>query len=225
MKKIFGIFVILLLFCGIMFFAVSCKNDDDDTPKLSGTEISSKSMTLDGDTLSISLPNANEIFSFLDDITVAKGASYIVATDINCSNTIASKTVELEIGDNIFYILVTNSDNMKLYTVNVRRVAYYTVSFDTQGGTSIEPQTVEVGCLAEKPIDPTAELLGYVFTGWNFDFSTPITSDITVKAKFDIDNKMKNFKFTSTASTCDITGINDKTVTEIIIPDYVTSIG
>ena len=208
-----------------MFFAVSCKNDDDDTPKLSGTEISSKSMTLDGDTLSISLPNANEIFSFLDDITVAKGASYIVATDINCSNTIASKTVELEIGDNIFYILVTNSDNMKLYTVNVRRVAYYTVSFDTQGGTSIEPQTVEVGCLAEKPIDPTAELLGYVFTGWNFDFSTPITSDITVKAKFDIDNKMKNFKFTSTASTCDITGINDKTVTEIIIPDYVTSIG
>ena len=38
-------------------------------------------------------------------------------------------------------------------------------------------------------------------------------------------DEMKNFKFTSTATSCEITGLYDKTVTELVIPDYVTSIG
>lgn len=61
----------------------------------------------------------------------------------------------------------------------------HTVTFDSAGGSPVEPQTVADGASA---IDPgTPERDGYKFTGWlldgePFDFSTPITGDITLVA-------------------------------------------
>lgn len=68
---------------------------------------------------------------------------------------------------------------------------YVTVSFDTDGGTAIPDQTVRSGATAEEPADPTKT--GYDFKGWYkedtfttaFDFSTAITADTTVYAKFE----------------------------------------
>ena len=61
----------------------------------------------------------------------------------------------------------------------------FTVTFDSNGGTSVEAQTVEKDGTATKPTDPTRE--GYIFAGWElngeeFDFATAITSDITLEA-------------------------------------------
>ena len=67
----------------------------------------------------------------------------------------------------------------------------YTVTFDSNGhGTAPTSQTVESGKMATKPADPTAS--GWSFGGWYkeaactnaFDFSTPITGDITLYAKW-----------------------------------------
>lgn len=68
---------------------------------------------------------------------------------------------------------------------------YYTVSFDTDGGTAIADQSVRSGNKAEKPADPTKS--GYVFANWYeedtfttlFDFDSAIVADTTVYAKFD----------------------------------------
>ena len=59
----------------------------------------------------------------------------------------------------------------------------YTVSF-SDGAAA---QTVETGCLATKP---TVSKEGYYFLGWydgdtKFDFSTPITSDVSLTAKWE----------------------------------------
>jgi len=67
---------------------------------------------------------------------------------------------------------------------------YHTVSFDTDGGTAIADQSVRDGQTATKPADPTKS--GYTFDGWyqedtfttEFDFTTPITADTTIYAKF-----------------------------------------
>ena len=67
---------------------------------------------------------------------------------------------------------------------------YVTVSFDTDGGTSIPDQSVRSGATAEQPADPTKA--GYTFKGWYkedtfttaFDFTDAITADTTVYAKF-----------------------------------------
>ena len=64
---------------------------------------------------------------------------------------------------------------------------YYTVNFDSDGGSFITAQTVESGKTAVEPRSPTKS--GYTFDDWYkdssvFDFSTPITSDLTLKAKW-----------------------------------------
>lgn len=66
---------------------------------------------------------------------------------------------------------------------------HFSVTFDSQGGTSIQQQTILSGSLAIAPASPTRE--GYVFEYWfsvdennSFDFSTPIIDNITLKAKW-----------------------------------------
>ena len=75
---------------------------------LQGTDMKSTLLTVGDETLTASLPNTTETFSFLKDIVVAKNAEYIVARDIFCESVISSKTVPLEPGDNTYYILITN---------------------------------------------------------------------------------------------------------------------
>ena len=150
---------------------------------LKGVDICSNTMTLEGSVLSVSVSNDTEIFSFLEDIVVSSKATYVVATNVACTDKIDSKTGELEIGDNRFYILVTNGRDMKLYTVNVRRRPMYTVSFNANGGTAVHSQTVEEGSLATEPITTRA---GYTFIGWEYDFATSIVADTVIKAKWTV---------------------------------------
>ena len=61
----------------------------------------------------------------------------------------------------------------------------YTVTFDTDGGNVIEPIKVQPGDLIGRPADPVKE--GYTFAYWEyndeeFDFTTPINSNLTLKA-------------------------------------------
>ena len=142
----------------------------------------SKIMTLSGTALSAKLSNTTDEFSFINDITVPYGASYVIATDPSCTQTIPSKTVTLGTGDNTFFILVTNADKTKLYTVTIRRLPLYSVAFKSDAETSAAIQTIEEGSLAEIPADPAKA--GYTFAGWDFDFSTPITCDKTINAKW-----------------------------------------
>jgi len=89
---------------------------------------------------------------------------------------------------------VLNGPNDTRYwpiTFKTSAVVEYTVTFDVGAhGTAPAPQTVEDGETANEPAAPTAE--GWVFGGWYteaactnaFDFSTPITADITLFAKW-----------------------------------------
>ncbi|GEM_PF-4157507 len=64
----------------------------------------------------------------------------------------------------------------------------FTISFDSDGGSNVVSQKVEEGQLAQTPRNP--EKTGYAFIGWYkddtpFDFSEPITSRITLTAKWE----------------------------------------
>ena len=61
----------------------------------------------------------------------------------------------------------------------------HTVAFDSNGGTQVPNQTVTDGQTASEPAAPTRS--GYDFEGWylgdeKYDFSTPVTSSITLTA-------------------------------------------
>ena len=76
--------------------------------------------------------------------------------------------------------------------------------------------------------------LGYVFNGWYVDgelvsteseYSHEILRDVVITADYSIAEEMYIFDFVSTETTCEIIGIKDRTVKEVIIPECVTSIG
>lgn len=69
--------------------------------------------------------------------------------------------------------------------------AVHTVTFDSNGGSTVETQTVQDGEKATKPADPVRD--GFIFKGWYidsqcktpYDFSAPVTSNQMVYAKWD----------------------------------------
>ena len=63
----------------------------------------------------------------------------------------------------------------------------YTVKFDSKGGSKVSNKTVVSGNTVSKPTDPTRsgyEFLGWYLNGSKFDFSTKITKNITLVAKW-----------------------------------------
>lgn len=97
-------------------------------------------------------------------------------TDVNCTDKYDFNTVV--------------SADLTLYA---KWLAKYTVSFDTDGGSTVESQTVVTGNKATKlAVNPTKK--GYNFVGWytdntyttEFDFeNTIITDNTTIYAKFE----------------------------------------
>ena len=63
----------------------------------------------------------------------------------------------------------------------------YTVTFDTDGGSEVDAQTVAYGEKAKTPADPTKT--GYTFAGWElggnaYDFAAAVTGNMTLTAKW-----------------------------------------
>ena len=151
---------------------------------LHGTAIRTKTLQINGLDLYLSVSNSTSTFSFINEIEVADGAKFGVFTDLECSNEIRSKTGSLKIiGNNTFYILVENGNDIALYTVTIRRRPIYRVSFNSDGGTAVLDQQIEEDSFASLP-EITPEKTGYTFTKWMFDFTTPITSNVTIQAQY-----------------------------------------
>ena len=65
---------------------------------------------------------------------------------------------------------------------------YYTVTFDSNGGSAVTAQSIEAGQKATKPADPTKD--GYDFKGWTlsgsaYDFNTAVNGNITLLATWE----------------------------------------
>ena len=67
------------------------------------------------------------------------------------------------------------------------RINRYTITFDTDGGSAVDAQTVAYGEKAKTPADPTKT--GYTFAGWElggnaYDFAAAVTGNMTLTAKW-----------------------------------------
>ena len=115
---------------------------------------------------------------------------------------------------------------------------YYTVSTTTnlnEAGTYTEYTDKKITVGDETTLISIGNL-GYIWLGWydgdtkvsegdSLSYTFNMTSENkTYIAKWQIDTKMDNFIFTSTSTTCEITNVNNKTITIVDVPDYVTNI-
>ena len=107
--------------------------------------------------------------------------------------TLADKTLTLDFAaegvDNIEATLENDVVTLNYNGASMRflKKINYTVSFEVNGGSSLEAQTVLNGQSASKPVDPARE--GFIFVGWYTDseFQTPfafgadpVTADLTL---------------------------------------------
>lgn len=215
MKKLY-----IPLLCAIVFLVISLA--------LAGcaakTDVTSSSMTQNGDRFNLTLPNSCDTFSFEGEFTVNEGAELSIYSDEELTTPVISNTVSLATGNNTFYIKVKNGDAEKLYTAVIRRRPLYTVRFDANDGSEITKQTVEEDSLVTAPsVDP--KRIGCTFSGWDHDFSQPLKGSVTITAQYVIDDDMKDFEFVSNAKYCKITGLINKDITVVNVPYKVTEIG
>lgn len=116
----------------------------------------------------------------------------------------------------------------------------YTITLNPVGGKLTDTTaSVRYDSDYRLPVPP-AGALGYVFAGWydgtgaaavalTDDTGKSLgtwtyTGDMTLYAKWDVQAEMKNFQFAATSTTCIITGVINKAITELIVPNFVTSI-
>ena len=156
--------------------------------------------------------NNTETFYFTDEIELKGGVSYSVYKDFDCANEIASKTVKLDVGDNLFYILEKCGSDSKFYTVTIRRREIYTVTFAISDGTPVENNTVKIeedGLIPRDSI-PSLPRDGYGLV-WDYDFTKPVTKNTNIVA---------NWTAIYNLSANSITGLTDygKTLSVLNIP-------
>ena len=75
-------------------------------------------------------------------------------------------------------------------------IGAYTVTFQSEGGSEVASQ-IRANTPADQPADPTKE--GYTFIGWyngesEWDFETPVTADLTLTAKWQVNQYTITFK-------------------------------
>lgn len=131
-------------------------------------------------TFSLKVDNETDKIFLSDVVETDPSSSWTLTYDIEGNNAVPSKAVNLNVGDNTYYILLTDKDgNVDVFELIIRRKPIYTVTFNAEGGSDVEPQRVQEGDLIEPP---TSEKIGYELGGWSYDFTQPVTQNITANA-------------------------------------------
>lgn len=132
-------------------------------------------------------------------ITLGQGCSFTLVLDdeaISGTYSLDGETLTLTQTDSKTLTATLRNDVINLTYENVQmrflKKLYFTVTFDTTGGSEVEAVSVLNGKSVSKPVsDPTRE--GYVFLGWYTDAqftspylfgAQPVTGDLTLYARW-----------------------------------------
>lgn len=123
-----------------------------------------------------------------------------------------------------------SSEGSLILKVFYTRNTYTLLNANTSYGKITNATTVKYG--NDKIESVVTEYLGCEFLGWfngeellSSEKEYLFTAEYNVTAKFKIKDEMADFNFTCSVDTCKITGLKDKTISKIVIPEYVTNIG
>ncbi|MCM1236985.1 MAG: InlB B-repeat-containing protein, partial [Ruminococcus flavefaciens] len=168
----------------------------DDVCDTCGYDRSTGSLPAPADnTVTVSFETAGG--TVIENKTVEKGSTLDVADPVRGGYTFEGWYSDEDLTVPFVMKTTTVTTNLTLYahwlsnnaTANVKKT--FTVSFNANGGTAIEAQTVTEGNKAVKPADP--ERAGYQFLGWfnnsdgngsAYGFTGPVQGNLTLYAKW-----------------------------------------
>ncbi len=148
--------------------------------------LSAKGFLLEGQTLSASVDNGKTLWRLRTVIEVNNGSAWELYYDESCTQPVENKSVELQEGENLFYILVTRGNAHMKYTVRIlREESLYQVRFFSNGGNFVATQSLRRGETAAASV-PVRQ--GWSFQGWHlmsgeaYDFTNPVSEDVNLVA-------------------------------------------
>ncbi len=190
-------------------FTCATKDNTIATAQISGTNCLVKGLKAGTTTLIVTASGKVANATIIVQAQAATITKYTVTFNSNGGSAVASQTVESGKtatqpanptrsgytfngwynGSTKFNFSTSITSNLTLtanWTANPT-VTKYTVTFNSNGGSAVASQTVESGKTATQPANPTRS--GYTFNGWyngstKFNFSTPITSNLTLTANW-----------------------------------------
>ena len=131
-------------------------------------------------------PNQTNVYSLYYDLNDESILSALKSLNYNNNNIIE---ISVYSGPNIDEVKDTlNLDSEGFMNVTTIAKSMYTVTFNSNGGSSVASQTVNYNEKATQPNNPTRE--GYTFVGWQlngntYDFNIVVNGNITLTAVWD----------------------------------------
>ena len=176
----------------VLVFDITIGNTVPIGIDINDNDISSSEYTIDGNRVYGEITITNEHYNYW-------GYNSYSFLDINCASSVSSYTINnAKLYTNTPGDEKITSETVFNETKDVTLIAdwkedtYYTVEFDTnRANEEIGNERIKEGEKAIKPEDPTKD--SCIFLGWYvdeelttpFDFSKPITSNITIYAKWE----------------------------------------
>lgn len=127
-----------------------------------------------------------EFLNLKDVVSVTKGYKWKAFYNNEEKIEIEDKVLNLNVGINEIFIQAYD-DNKKVGPttyIDIYRLSMYKVNFNTDGGSEIESIDIIENSLIQNIEEPVWE--GHTFTGWDYDFSKPVTSNLYINALWDI---------------------------------------
>ena len=142
--------------------------------------VSADGFDVDNDNMYIKTPNDQTTFNFLNKIKVSPFANWTIVNDLQGKDEVPSGNVEIAVGDNVKYLLVTSYDGLhkKFYTITIRRRPIYNVTIIPENGEENLVFNVEEDQLI---VAPELKREGYTVSGYIKDIidETEIMWDVT----------------------------------------------
>ncbi len=225
-KKVFGFICLIVVLAAAVSLAACNKGEEytnDNTALLKQFD----GATIQGKTVALDVAPDVEAVSIGEGayrVSVSAGCRWALYRDVACQIVIQNnRTDALKEGHNRYYLLVSTEDGAisNRYTLDIWRNFYATVNYFAADELV---QTETVLSHTAFPVPAPINRIGYDFRGWNVDGKVVENKIERVDADMPVKQEMENFEFTATETTCVITGVKDKSVETIIVPDYVTRI-
>ncbi len=166
-------------------------------------------------TIAVDVPNGTDVTSLIPSIThTGNSISPISGTAQNFSSPVT-------------YTVTAEDTSVQNYTVTVTEVETFSVTFNSQGGSSVSSQTIVTGGTVIKPDSPT--LTGNGFGGWykeetyqnRWDFlMDKVNSDTTLYARWYTGTEGLNYTLINGETEYSVSGGNTNGNTIIVIPKY-----
>lgn len=151
------------------------------------TTIEIEGFTLEGNVFSREVASHVSKLPLL--ITLYPNDDYQLFNDMMRQEPITGNVVDLVKGRNTFYLAIDSEKRQELYVIVVTVLPqYFTLSYQTGGGTQVRSETVLEGNSASVPNTPLR--VGYHFLRWSthptldmpYTFTSPVTQNITLYA-------------------------------------------